>query len=125
MRPVTERHRLGALGEGIAARRLASGGHVIVARNWRCARGEIDIVARRGATYVFVEVKTRRSRRMGPPEAAVTPRKAAKLMELAQHYLLAHELGDVAWQVDVIAVELDRQGSLVRCEHFPHALRGW
>ena len=54
-------------------------GYAVVARNWRAARaGEIDVIARRGATLVFCEVKTRRSDAFGTPAEAVTPRKQAR-----------------------------------------------
>ncbi|MCA9940732.1 MAG: YraN family protein [Anaerolineales bacterium] len=119
-----DRKQLGAWGESVAATYLEAHGYRIVQRNWRCARGEIDIVAETGETLVFVEVKTRRGRAWGTPEQAVTPRKAARLLTLAQAYLLAEDL-DVPWRVDVMAVELDGRGKLLRCEHLPGAVLGW
>lgn len=119
------RKQLGSWGESVAATYLEAHGYTIVTRNWRCARGEIDLVARTGDELVFVEVKTRRGRQMGTPEEGVTPRKARKLLELAQRYLLAHDLDDVAWRVDLVAVELDGRGKLVRCEHVKEAVVGW
>ncbi|MCB8951380.1 MAG: YraN family protein [Ardenticatenales bacterium] len=119
-----ERQNLGAWGESVAATYLEAHGYRIVRRNWRCARGEIDIVAQMGETLVFVEVKTRRGRARGTPEEAVTPRKAARLLRLAQAYLLEEDL-DLPWRVDVMAVELDGRGKLLRCEHLPGAVLGW
>jgi len=119
------RKRLGDFGERLAAHHLEAKGYRIVARNWRCARGEIDLVAQAGAELVFVEVKTRRGQAFGAPEQGVTPRKAQRLLELGQRYLLAHDLEDVAWRVDLVAVELDGQGKLLRCEHIENALWGW
>jgi len=118
------RKRLGAWGERIAATHLEAAGYHIVARNWRCRQGEIDLVARAGKMLVFVEVKTRRGRRMGAPEEAFTPRKARKLIQLAQLYLAEYDL-DVAWRIDLVAVELDKTGKLLRCEHIPNAVLGW
>lgn len=119
------RKRLGEWGEKVAAIHLEAKGYEIVARNWRCARGEIDLVARAGDELVFVEVKTRRGRAMGTPEEGVTPHKARRLLELARHYLYENEIDEVAWRVDMVAVELDDGGKLVRCEHVPNAVLGW
>jgi putative endonuclease len=119
------RRQLGRWGESVAAHHLEAKGYQIVARNWRCRQGEIDLVARAGDTLVFVEVKTRRGQAMGTPEEGVTSHKARKLLDVAQHYLYAHDLDDVAWQVDLVAVELDKTGKLLRCEHIPNLLLGW
>ena len=118
------RKRLGAWGEKLAATHLQSQGYQIVARNWRCQQGEVDLIARRGETYRFVEVKTRRGRQMGTPEEAFTPAKSKKLVQIAQFYLAEYDL-DVDWQIDLVAVELDSSGKLLRCEHIPNAVLGW
>ncbi len=123
--PTTPRQRLGRWGEGVAATHLEAHGYVIVARNWRCAAGEIDLVARDGETLVFVEVKTRRGRDFGAPEEALTPRKAQKLLQLGEQYCYVHTLEDVNWRIDLVAVELDNRGLLLRCEHIPNAVLGW
>ena len=78
------RQKLGQWGEKVAAHHLEAKGYEIVARNWRCREGEIDLVARAGAEYVFVEVKTRRGRSQGLPEEALTPRKSKKLLALRE-----------------------------------------
>ncbi len=119
------RQRLGRWGEGVAATHLTALGYTIVARNWRCAAGEIDLVARDGETLVFVEVKTRRGRAYGAPEEALTPRKAQKLLQLGAQYCAEHELSDVNWRIDLVAIELDARGLLLRCEHIPNAVLGW
>lgn len=120
----TPRKKLGEWGEAYAARQLEAKGYEIIERNWRCARGEIDLVARVGQELVFVEVKTRRGRSMGTPEEGLTRRKAEKLLLLAQLYLAEHDL-DVDWQVDLAAIELDSSGKLLRYEHIPNAVLGW
>ncbi len=119
------RRRLGQWGENVAALHLEGAGYVIVGRNWRCRGGEIDLIARDGETVVFVEVKTRRGNNFGAPEEALTPRKAQKLMTLGQQYIADHELDDVDWRVDLVAVELDGRGKLLRCDHIPNAVLGW
>ena len=120
-----DRKQLGAWGERVAATHLEAKGYRILQRNWRCARGEIDIVAQAGQMLVFVEVKTRRGRDMGAPEQGVTAGKARKLLQVAQYYLLDHDLDDADWRVDLVAVELDRRGKLLRCEHIPDLALGW
>lgn len=124
-RPSGSRQRLGRWGEGLAATHLESAGYTIVERNWRCAGGEIDLVARDQDEVVFVEVKTRRGRDFGAPEEALTPRKAEKLLQLGQRYVYEHALEDVNWRIDLVAVELDAGGRLLRCDHIPNAVRGW
>ena len=121
----SQRKQLGAWGEKVAAIQLEADGYRIVARNWRCQQGEIDLIAQAGdGLLAFVEVKTRRGRSMGLPEEALTPHKSRKLIQLAQIYLGEHDL-DVDWRIDLVAVELDKSGKLLRCEHIPNAVLGW
>ncbi|MCA9925803.1 MAG: YraN family protein [Anaerolineales bacterium] len=118
------RKRLGAWGESVAAHHLEAKGYEIVIRNWRCRQGEVDLIARAGTVWVFVEVKTRRGRSMGTPEEALTPYKSKKLLQIAQIYLAEHDL-DVDWRIDLVAVELDKAGKLLRCEQVENAVLGW
>jgi putative endonuclease len=118
------RKKLGNWGESLAALHLESKGYEILERNWRTANGEIDLVVKAGQELVFVEVKTRRGKSMGAPEEGLTPRKADKLMMLAQMYVSQHDL-DVDWRIDLVAVELDSKGKLLRCDHIPNAVLGW
>lgn len=89
---------------------LESQGWQLLDRNWRCAAGEIDIVARDGDTVVFCEVKTRRSSRFGSPVEAVTAAKAARLRRLAGLWLRAHGGGVAEIRVDVMGIVVPRQG---------------
>ncbi len=116
---------LGRWGEELAAAHLESAGYRILARNWRTRRGEVDIIAEDGEVIAFVEVKTRKGRAYGLPEEALTRRKADRLQNLAQQYMMEHELHDHDWRIDLVAVELDSQGMLLRCEHVPNAVLGW
>ena len=120
-----QRRGLGRWGENHAAQQLAAAGYTFVARNWRCRGGEIDLIFRDGETVVFVEVKTRRGRAFGAPEEALTPRKAQKLLDLGQQYVVDHDLDGVEWRIDLVAVELDERGRLLRCDHIPNAVWGW
>ncbi len=81
------RGALGRSGEDAAAAYIASLGFRIVARNLRGPGGEIDIVARDGETYVFIEVKTRTSRTFGGALAAVDARKRARIRAAAADFL--------------------------------------
>ena len=95
---------VGRYGEDVAARHLTEAGLEIVARNWRCAEGEIDIVARERGALVICEVKTRSSERFGVPAEAVTRRKADRLRRLAYLWLLEHPAGGVEVRFDVVSV---------------------
>lgn len=124
MSPKNHRKKLGAWGEDVATLKLEANGFAIIERNWRCRHGEIDIIVQKGELVAFVEVKTRKGRDMGAPEEALTQHKAKKLMQLAQLYVAENEL-DVDWRIDLVAVELDKSGKLLRCEHIPNAVLGW
>jgi putative endonuclease len=82
-----DRQQLGHWGEDAAVAHLEGLGMQVVARNWRCRHGELDVVALDGATLVFCEVKTRRGLGFGPPLAAITPAKQARLRRLASAFL--------------------------------------
>lgn len=110
----------GKQGEQLAAQFLRESGYEVIATNWHCARGEIDIVARKTDTLVFVEVKTRRGRLTEAAFASMTPHKRERLIASAYAYLDEHAV-DGAWRIDVIAVALSRQPVI---EHVEDAL-GW
>ncbi len=74
-------------GERLAALEYSARGYEILARNWRCAAGEIDLVVASSDELVFCEVKTRSSSLGGFPEEAVSPAKQKKLRDLAAAYL--------------------------------------
>ncbi len=110
-----ERSDLGRRGEDAAAEHLAACGMGIVARNWRCASGEIDIVAIDGPVLVFCEVKTRTGQAYGPPLAAITAAKAARLRRLVGEWLCrSHHQGPV--RIDGVAI-LWRGGRPQQIEH--------
>ncbi len=96
--------QLGRYGEQLAVQLLADAGYRILARNWRCQQGEIDIVAADGATLVVCEVKTRSSARFGEPAEAVGRLKSARLRQLAARWLAAHPGDWSEIRFDVVAV---------------------
>ena len=81
---------LGQWGEEQVAERLRRDGWTVVARNFRCRMGELDLVAENGTFLAFVEVKLRKDDRFGSACEAVTPSKQRKLRTAAQYYLMSH-----------------------------------
>jgi putative endonuclease len=96
---------LGRRGERAAEKYLKRKGYRIVARNFRAAGAEIDLVAIDGETLVFVEVKTRRSRTSGAPEEAVDERKQLRMRRAAEVFLARYRAGDKELRFDVVAVD--------------------
>lgn len=107
----TGRTRLGQLGEDLAVAALRAAGFDVLARNWRlttgAVRGELDLVCRDGDRLVVVEVKTRRSRRLGGPLYAVTPDKQARIRALAASFLQRERVGAAGVRFDVVGVIVD------------------
>jgi conserved hypothetical protein TIGR00252 len=99
------RGELGRYGERLAAGYLHNAGMRILARNWRCADGEIDILARDGDTLVVVEVKTRSGCSHGTALEAVTQDKIARLRVLAGRWLSGQREWFESTRVDVVALE--------------------
>ena len=111
---------LGARGEDEALRRYVDAGYDLLARNWRCPLGELDLVLVRGGLVVFCEVKTRRGDGFGGGYEAVTWRKRAKLRQLGEAFLLAHRLVPAAVRFDVASV-LARPGYAAEVELYEDA----
>ncbi|MGZ3582012.1 MAG: YraN family protein [Ktedonobacterales bacterium] len=125
------RKRLGGGGERLAATWLEARGYRIIARNWRCPYGELDLVAENAAQatsasatgeLVFVEVKTRRGVAMGAPEEAITQAKRRHLIAAAQCYLAERGEEARAYRIDVIAVDLTTTGTLREVRHYPRCI---
>ncbi len=96
---------LGRRGEDIAAEYLQRQGLVVMSRNWRCAEGELDIVATDGiSTVVFCEVKTRSGTGFGTPAEAVTRSKRRRIRRLANLWLAKGHAGWTNLQFDVIGI---------------------
>ena len=104
------RAQIGALGEQLAVDYLTSQGLTVLARNWRCRYGELDVIATDAveAAVVFVEVKTRTSDRFGGVEQAVTPQKVRRLRRLAGLWLAAQDRGWSKVRIDVVGVRIGR-----------------
>ena len=121
------RHRqiLGREGEDRAAAFLRARGYRIVERNVRYDGVEIDLLVRRGGTAIFVEVKTRSSGTMGPPELAVDARKQARMVRAARAWLLANPRGSRSIRFDVVSCRVNGHGPRRRwqLEHLPDAFQ--
>lgn len=97
----------GKLGEAAAAAFLVEAGYMLEASNWRCNRGELDLIMWDGSTLVFIEVRTRSAGSGGKYGAAaesVDGRKQRKLRMLAQIYMRMHGYAEPAIRFDVITV---------------------
>ena len=96
---------LGRRGERAAEKHLRRNGYRIVARNFRAAGAEIDLVAIDGDTLVFVEVKTRRSRAAGAPEEAVDERKQKRMRRAAEVFARRYRADEIEMRFDIVAVD--------------------
>jgi putative endonuclease len=126
-RNVPSEQNLGRRGEELAARFLRKKGLKILGRNYRCPRGEADIIAldtstagRGGDTIVFVEVKARASDAYAPPEAAVDYTKQNKLRQVAQYYVTTRKAQDLPLRFDIVTVLAPPGGAPV-ITHLPDA----
>lgn len=104
---------IGRHGEQVVATRLAAEGWEIVARNWRCELGELDIIAVDGPHLVAVEVKTRRTASFGSPQEAVTRDKLARLRRLTAAWLASQPRRFAGVRIDVCAVTLPAAGPAI------------
>lgn len=111
----------GRLGEHFAAEFLRRLRYQVVATNYRQPFGEVDIIAKDGATLVFVEVKTRKSSAFGTAAEAVDGRKQRQLSRVALEYLHRHNLHEAAARFDVLAVRLDSDNRLLGVDHLKNA----
>jgi putative endonuclease len=92
-------NRAGARAEELCAELMRSAGLRVLARNWRCRHGEIDLVAEEGATLVFAEVRYRRDARFGGAAESVTAAKQARLVAAARLYLMRRPEADCRFDV--------------------------
>ncbi len=105
----SDRKTIGNKGEQLAAQFLLRKGFRILERNYRTSRGEIDIIAQKGRTLVFVEVKTDCTGGFGAPEGWVTSRKQRQIVKMALRYLREKDFPEIDPRFDVIGITL-REG---------------
>ena len=117
-----DRKEIGALGEKLARDFLKKRGYQIVETNYRCPRGEIDIIAQQKETLVFIEVRTKSSRWFGTPEESITPAKMEHLRNVAVYYWQNRPNLPEAWRIDVVAIEMNGRGRVSRIELIENAV---
>ena len=98
---------LGKTGENLACAELEKRGYTIIARRYRRRGGEIDIIARDGATVVFVEVKARDGHAFGDAAEAVTAFKRRRISRLALDYMTRNRLANRPCRFDVVSIHFD------------------
>lgn len=102
-----DRYEIGRLGENWAIELLSAKGYKILERNYRCFRGEIDIIAEINGEIVFVEVKTRTSKIFGEPKESVTKKKISHMEKAALEYLVKNKRNNAKCRFDVIEFLFD------------------
>lgn len=115
---------IGRIGERLARSHLEAKSYRVVASNYRCRWGEVDLVARDGSAWVFVEVRTRRGDAYGGPEESVTAGKARRLISAARHFLASNNVGslDPQWRIDLVAVRLGPGRRVLSIRHLENAV---
>ncbi|MDO1510996.1 MULTISPECIES: YraN family protein [unclassified Neisseria] len=98
-------HGSGAAGEDAALVFLQKQGCKLLARNWHCPYGEIDLIVKNGSMILFVEVKYRRHGSFGGAVYSITPSKLLKLQRSAEHYLQQNSLNHVPCRLDAVLIQ--------------------
>jgi putative endonuclease len=117
-----KRRETGMMGENLACEFLGKNGYEIIERNFRCPGGEVDIVAKQHDTLVFVEVRTKSCQQFGSPEESITPTKMEHLRNAAAYYWQSRNNLPESWRIDVIAIEMNRRGRVLRIELIENAV---
>lgn len=112
----------GNMGEQLAINFLKKKGFRILETNYRCARGEIDIISCQKESLVFVEVRTKADLTYGSPEESVTPAKKRHLESAVNHYLQNLKKMPLSWRIDLVAIELEADNQVKRIEHIENAI---
>ena len=118
------RSETGKKGEKEAQAFLKKKGYRILETNYRCREGEIDIIARKKDTIVFVEVRTKTGTQFGSPGESITTSKKAKLRATALSYASSHKDMPETWRIDFIGIEMDVNGKPASIEHIENAVWG-
>lgn len=123
MKKPFDRLSTGAAGELVAARYLKSIGFKIIEQNFRCKRGEIDIIARDGEIIVFIEIKTRTPDYLKEPFVSVTRTKEKKILSIADYYLYRNKIKNTRTRFDIISIILETPEPKIK--HFRAAFGTW
>ncbi len=114
---------LGQKGEQAALDYLAEKGYSVVARNWHCPGGEVDLILRTGRTLVFAEVRTRSPGALVHPFETITAPKQRRVARAAEAYLRRHDLHETEVRFDALAVTFENDQPVV--EHLEQAFETW
>lgn len=127
---MAEHNETGKIGEDIAGDFLKSKGYRVLHRNYRKKYGELDIVAKKGVLYYFIEVKsvsweTSRivSHETWRPEDNVHQNKIKRLLRVIQAYLVSHEIKS-DWQFDILVVYVDQEHKKAKVRHLKNLILG-
>lgn len=115
---MADHNELGKLGEALAREHLLKEGYEILEQNFHFQKAEIDIIAKKDAQLIIVEVKTRNSDFFGDPQSFVTPKKIKLLVKAANHYIIENKILLEA-RFDIIAVLINKK--VQQLEHIKNA----
>ena len=115
---MAQHNELGKKGEQLAVDFLLKKGYVIVERNYRFQKSEVDIIAKLGEILAIVEVKTRSSKDFGNPQDFVKPKQIQRLVKAVDEYITSNNL-DVEVRFDIIAIVKTVKGYEI--EHLENA----
>lgn len=113
--------KLGSLGEQLAEKYLKEKGHLILEKNYRTKLGELDIIAKKDNTIIFLEVKTRTSDAFGAPREAVGNKKQKTIQRLSQQYILHRKLEALSFNYRFDVIEVKIVGKRYKIEHIKDA----
>ncbi|OGN02269.1 MAG: hypothetical protein A2655_04725 [Candidatus Yanofskybacteria bacterium RIFCSPHIGHO2_01_FULL_43_42] len=110
----------GSFAEGLAEKFLKDRGYKILGRNYRKPWGEVDVIAEKEGIIIFVEVKASDSPapKGFEPEKRVSRDKIKRIKRAAQTYVQQNNLDDRSWQIDIIAIELNKDKGAAKIRHF-------
>jgi putative endonuclease len=109
---------LGAKGELVALEYLEARGARLLARNFRCPLGEIDLLVEHEGDLVAVEVKTRTLGGLETPEIALRPWQVRRVVRALGWYALPRQIPEWRWRIDAVVVDVDGEARVQRVEHF-------
>lgn len=109
---------VGSLGEHLARQYLQDKHYSFLTANFRTRTGEIDLIFKDHETYVFVEVKTRLSDRLGKPYEAVGFHKKQRMKRAIDYYLMTNKISESPLRVDIVSILLQSNGKIDDLKHF-------
>ena len=108
-----QKHILGDKGETFAKDYLIEKNYLILEKNWRYLKAEIDLIAQKEGCIVFVEVKTRSSINFGSPESFVSEKQQKRIILAANEYLQKNDIQREA-RFDIISITIDKKKGAIK-----------